>query len=116
MADLQQHNEEQTTVNDLIENMNTYLGDCDSLPHGFKYMKKMIKDHYGDEIIIAEINGKSNRLVARGGSVGADEPPSEIKGPLFYKKVHYFEEKHLILYNLKKRSTIYCSVKVLITR
>ena len=24
-----------------------------------------------------------NRPVARGGSVGADEPPSEIKGPLF---------------------------------
>ena len=53
---------------------------------------------------------------SQGGSVGADEPPSEIKGPLFLKKVHYFEEKPLIFYNLKKRSTIYCSVKVLITR
>ena len=60
MADLQQHDEEQTTVNDLIDNMKTYLGDCDSLPYGFTHMKKMIKDHYGDEIIIAEINGKSN--------------------------------------------------------
>ena len=26
---------------------------------------------------------KNHRPVARGGSVGADEPPSEIKGPLF---------------------------------
>ena len=60
MADLQQHDEEQTTVNDLIDNMKTYLGDCDSLPYGFTHMKKMIKDHYGNEIIIAEINGKSN--------------------------------------------------------
>ena len=40
--------------------MKTYLGDCDSLPYGFTHMKKMIKNHYGDEIIIAEINGKSN--------------------------------------------------------
>ena len=40
--------------------MKTYLGDCDSMPYGFTYMKKRIKDHYGDDIIIAEINGKSN--------------------------------------------------------
>ena len=59
IADLQQHDEEQTTVNDLIDNMKTYLGDCDSLPYGFTQMKKMINDHYGDEII-AENKGKSN--------------------------------------------------------
>lgn len=53
MADLQQHDEEQTTINDLIDNMKTYLGDRDSLPYGFTYMKKKIKDHYGDDIIIA---------------------------------------------------------------
>ena len=31
------------------------------MPYGFTYMeKKKIKDHYGDEIIIAEINKKYN--------------------------------------------------------
>ena len=60
MADLQQNDEEQTTVSDLIENMATYLSDSSNMPYGFTYMKKKIKDHYGDDIIIAEINGKSN--------------------------------------------------------
>ena len=64
MEDLQQNDEEQTTVNDLIDNMKTYLGDCDSMPYGFTYMKKRIKDHYGDDIIIAEINGKSNMVTS----------------------------------------------------
>ena len=43
-----------------------------------------------------EITEKISRPVARGGAVGADAPPSQIKGPLFLKKVHYFEEKVLI--------------------
>ena len=60
MEDLRQNDEEQTTVTDLIENMKTYLGDSGSLPYGFTYMKRRIKDHYGDEIIITEINGKPN--------------------------------------------------------
>ena len=29
---------------------------------------------------------RSYRHVARGGSVGSDEPPSQIKGPLFQRK------------------------------
>ena len=60
MADLQQNDEEQTTVSDFIENMATYLSDSSGMPYGFTYMKKKIKDHYGNDIIIAEINGKSN--------------------------------------------------------
>ena len=39
------------------------------------------------------------RHVARGGSGGSDKPPSQIKGPLFYKKVHYLQTKgSLLLY------------------
>ena len=40
--------------------MAVYLSDSSGMPYGFTYMKKKIKDHYGDDIIIAEINGKSN--------------------------------------------------------
>lgn len=60
MADLEQNDEEQTTIHDLIESMKTYLDDSDSMPYGFTYMKKRIKDHYGDDIIITEVNGKPN--------------------------------------------------------
>ena len=43
------------------------------------------------------------RPIARRGAVGADTLPSQIKGPLFYKKVHYFEEKVL-----RKGPIFYC--------
>ena len=79
MADLQQHDEEQTTINDLIDNMKTYLGDRDSLPYGFTYMKKKIKDHYGDDIIIAEINGKSNVVTFTTTETAAKLIKSDIK-------------------------------------
>jgi hypothetical protein len=60
LSDLEQTDEEQTTINDLLDNMKTYLGDSDSMPYGFTHMKKKIKDHYDDNILITEINGKSN--------------------------------------------------------
>ena len=60
MTDLQQNDEEQMTVYELIDKMTIYLGDSGSMPFGFTYMKKRIKDHYSDNITIAEINGKSN--------------------------------------------------------
>ena len=60
MADLEQNDDEQTTIHDLINEMKIYLADSDMMPYGFTYMKKRIKDHYGGNIIIAEINGKSN--------------------------------------------------------
>ncbi len=59
-GDLHQNDEEQTTINDLIDSMKTYLGESGSMPYSFTYMKQKIQDHYGDSIIIAEINGKSN--------------------------------------------------------
>ncbi len=60
MEDLHQNDEEQTTINDLIDSMKTYPGESGSMPYSFMYMKQKIEDHYGDSIIIAEINGKSN--------------------------------------------------------
>ena len=39
------------------------------------------------------------RPVARGGSVGSDEPPSQTKGPLFYAKRSTFYNKRSNFYN-----------------
>ena len=39
------------------------------------------------------------RPVARGGSVGSDEPPSQTKGPLFYAKRSTFYNKRSTFYN-----------------
>ena len=55
---------------------------------------------------------------SQGGSVGADEPPSEIKVHFFKKKVHYFEEKPLIfikgpLFNVVWRSLLLGSLSTL---
>ena len=39
------------------------------------------------------------QAVARGGSVGSDEPPSQTKGPLFYAKRSTFYNKRSTFYN-----------------
>ena len=46
--------------------------------------------------------GQLSRPVAKGGSVGSDEPPSQIKGPLFCAKRSTFHNKRSTFYN--KRS------------
>ena len=40
-----------------------------------------------------------SRVVARGGSVGSDKPPSQTKGPLFYAKRSTFYNKRSTFYN-----------------
>ena len=50
-------------------------------------------------------NSFVNRPVGRGGSVGSDEPPSQIKGPLFCAKRSTFYNKRSSFYN--KRSSFY---------
>jgi len=50
MVDLQQNIEQQTMVNGLIDNMNTYLGVSGSMLYDFIYMKKKIKDHFGETV------------------------------------------------------------------
>jgi len=40
--------------------METYLGDSGSLSYSHIYTKRRIKEHYGENIIIAGINGKPN--------------------------------------------------------
>ena len=61
---LQSHDDEQTTIHELIEIMRTFLP-VDIEPYGFTYMKSSIQDHFGDSILITEINGKSNVVTFR---------------------------------------------------
>ncbi len=61
---LQTHDEEQTTINDLITKMSEYLPP-DVQPYGFSHMKASIQKHFGEDIVITEINGKPNVVTFR---------------------------------------------------
>ena len=57
---LEDNDDEQVTIADLIDKMSEFLGDGDSKPYSFKHMKMEIMKHFGDRVIITEINGKQN--------------------------------------------------------
>ena len=57
---LEDNDNEQLTVNDLVNKMGEYLHDSGLQAYSFPYMKTEITNHFGDRIIIAERNGKSN--------------------------------------------------------
>ena len=61
---LESHDDEQTTVNELIEKMKFYLPEGPE-PYGFTHMKSCLMDYFGDNIIITEINGKPNVVTFR---------------------------------------------------
>ena len=60
IKDLEENDEEQTTIHDLIQKMHEYLVDTGIEPYGFTYMKEQIKNQHGKNIIITERNGKPN--------------------------------------------------------
>ena len=62
---LEDNDEEQITINDLIDKMNDYLDGTDFEPYSFPYMKKRLNDHFRDRIIIIELDGKSNVVTFR---------------------------------------------------
>ena len=62
---LESNDEEQITINELIDKMKEYLEDTDFQPYSFPYMKKRINDHFKDRIIITELDGKSNVVTFR---------------------------------------------------
>ena len=62
---LEENDEEQITINDLIDKMNEYLDDTEFEPYSFPYMKKRLTDHFRDRIIITELDGKSNAVTFR---------------------------------------------------
>lgn len=64
-AYIEENDDEQTTINNLIEKMSDYLVGTDNIPYHFTYMKEQLKEHFGDEIVISEINGKQNVVTLR---------------------------------------------------
>lgn len=57
---LEQNEDEQLTIKDLIKKMSEYTSDENTEPYSFKHMKRELKHHFGDKLIISEICGKSN--------------------------------------------------------
>jgi len=48
MEDLRKNDEEQTTIADLVENMEKYLDGSGSVPYSHVYMKRKIEEYYGE--------------------------------------------------------------------
>ena len=57
---LEMNDDEQITVGNLIDKMAEYIGNNECDPYSFKHMKAELKKHFGDRIIITEINGIHN--------------------------------------------------------
>ena len=62
---LQENDDEQITVVDLVENMEEYLVDSASTAYSRNHMKARLQEHFRDQIIITEINGKPNVVTFR---------------------------------------------------
>ena len=52
---LQENDDEQITVIDLVEKMEEYLIDTDSVAYGRQHMKTKLLEYFGDKIIITDI-------------------------------------------------------------
>ena len=59
------NDDEQITVQDLVEKMEEYLGDSASATNSRIHMKAKLEEHFSDQIIITEINGKPNVVTFR---------------------------------------------------
>lgn len=57
---LEENDDEQITIGDLIEKMETVLLGSKVTAYGFTHMKNKLLQHFGDSIIITELNGKPN--------------------------------------------------------
>ena len=53
-AFLQENDDEQVTIGDLVLKMREYCED----PYSTKYMKKKLRNHFGNDLLITNINGK----------------------------------------------------------
>ena len=52
--------DEQITIHDLINHMRSVITEENCEPYSFPFMKSQLLKHFGERIIIAEINGKPN--------------------------------------------------------
>ena len=62
---LQENDDEQITAVDLVEKMEEYLVDSASTAYSRNHMKARLQEHFRDQIIITEINGKPNVVTFR---------------------------------------------------
>jgi len=62
---LEENDDEQTTITDLTDMMNQHLENTDSTAYTPSHMKSRLLEHFGDRILITEINGKSNVVTFR---------------------------------------------------
>jgi len=62
---LQENDDKQITVGDLIALMSDYMAGSVSTAYGHTHMKAKLLEHFGDQILITEINGKANVVTFR---------------------------------------------------
>ena len=53
------------TITDLIKQINEFLDGSNLEPYGFTHMKEKLLDHFGDKIVVTEINGTQNVVTLR---------------------------------------------------
>ena len=57
---LQENDEEQITFDDLCLKMEEYLEHCENWAYGHTHMKEKLKEHFGDRIVVTNVNGRPN--------------------------------------------------------
>lgn len=62
---LESNDDEQTTIHDLTSKMQDFLADTNYDAYGFTYMKQKLVNHFGNRIIMTEINGMRNVVTFR---------------------------------------------------
>ena len=57
---LEENDDEQITVNDLMDKMEDILDGSEYCAYTRKHMQSKLEEHFGDSIVITHVNGKSN--------------------------------------------------------
>ncbi len=57
---LEENDDEQITIDHLIDLMEQKLTNTAHKAYGYTHMKNRLQEHFGEKIILTEINGKSN--------------------------------------------------------
>ena len=60
MQYIKENDDEQITMSDLIKKMDDILEGSNCTPYSFPYMKDKLKEYFGPNIVITELNGKAN--------------------------------------------------------
>lgn len=62
---LEENDDEQITINDLIDLMEDKLANTTHEAYSYLHMKKRLEEHFGTAIVLTEINGKANVVTFR---------------------------------------------------